>query len=341
MSSTSITPQPLNPAPLEQTVVLSRPLIRRKKLLLTLLLSVLLFCTSLLLAFHAYIAWTLARPIIDPLHSNPMLAVGLPYENITFPSRNQKSSLEGWFIPGNSDKTLIFSHGYGGNREELWVPLYSLAQELHKQNYNVLMFDYGYVHPDSNRIVTGGVQESQELLGAVDYVKHHVNGDIYIWGFSMGAGTSLQAALQGGDDISGMILDSTFLLNPDTLYHNMKQYVNVPKFISLPLVRLFYPLLNGVSLQEVPYQKVISAKYSMPIFFIHGTQDTKAPYEMTEDIFNNQRSNPQSQLWILPNAQHELLYRAEPQAYITKTMKFLNELSLPYTPGRGFVEDTP
>ncbi|MEC0229648.1 alpha/beta hydrolase [Paenibacillus alba] len=323
MSTTSLSPGSLQPT-LEQVV--PRRLLRKKKLVLTILISFLTLCMSLLLAFHAYIAWTLARPHIDPLHSDPMRAVGLPFSSVTFPSLNGASQLDGWFIPAQSSKTIIFSHGYGGNREELWVPLYNLARELHLQNYNVLMFDYGYVHPGSKRLMTGGIQESQELLGAINYVKQLSSGPIYIWGFSMGAGTALQAALQNNTDISGMILDSTFLLNPDTLYHNMKQVVNVPKFPSLPLVRLFFPLLNGVSLHEVPYNKVTSTAYPMPIFFIHGTEDYKAPYEMVEDMFKQQKA-PESKLWIIPKAQHELLYRAEPKAYIRKTMNFLNGLS--------------
>lgn len=323
MSSTSLSPGSLQPT-LDQVV--TRPLLRKKRLVLTILISFLTLCTSLLLAFHAYIAWTLARPHIDPLHSDPMRAVGLPYSSVTFPSLNASSNLDGWFIPAPSDKTVIFSHGYGGNREELWVPLYNLARELHLQNYNVLMFDYGYVHPGNEHVMTGGIQESQELLGAINYVKHLSGGPIYVWGFSMGAGTALQAALQNGTDISGMILDSTFMLNPDTLYHNMKQVVNVPKFPSLPLVRLFFPLLNGVSLHEVPYKKVTSTAYSMPIYFIHGTEDYKAPYEMVEDIFKVQ-NNEQSKLWIIPKAQHELLYRAEPKKYVRTTMSFLNSLA--------------
>lgn len=323
MSSTSLSPGSLQPT-LDQVV--TRPIYRKRRLILTILISFLTLCTSLLLAFHAYIAWTLARPHIDPLHSDPMRAVGLPYSSITFPSVNGNSKLDGWFIPAHSDRTVIFSHGYGGNREELWVPLYDLARELHLQNYNVLMFDYGYVQPGNERIMTGGIQESKELLGAIKYVKHLSNGPIYIWGFSMGAGTALQAALQNGADISGMILDSTFLLNPDTLYHNMKQVVNVPKFPSLPLVRLFFPLLNGVSLHEVPYKKVTSTAYSMPIYFIHGTEDSRAPYEMVEDIYKEQK-DALSKLWILPKAQHELLYRAEPKKYVRTTLSFLNGLS--------------
>lgn len=324
MSSTSLSPGSLQPT-LDQVV--TRPIVRKRRLILTILISFLTLCLSLVLGFHAYIAWTLARPHIDPLQSDPMRAVGLPYSSVTFPSLNGTSNLDGWFIPAHSNKTVIFSHGYGGNREELWVPLYNLARELHLQNYNVLMFDYGYVQPENERIMTGGIQESQELLGAIKYVKQLSGGPIYIWGFSMGAGTALQAALQQGADISGMILDSTFMLNPDTLYHNMKQVVNMPRYPSLPLVRLFFPLLNGVSLHEVPYKKVTSTAYSMPIYFIHGTEDFKAPYEMVEDIYKVQKDT-QSKLWIIPNAKHELIYRAEPKKYVRTTLSFLNGLSL-------------
>lgn len=49
-----------------------------------------------------------------------------------------------------------------------------------------------------------------------------------VWGFSMGAGTALQTGLVS-EDIDAMILDSTFLLEPDTLYHNIKQNIDLPR----------------------------------------------------------------------------------------------------------------
>ncbi|KRE92351.1 alpha/beta hydrolase [Paenibacillus sp. Soil766] len=330
MSTTTLNPVT---GSLQPTIdqVITQPFLRRKKLIITTLLALLIVCTSILLIFHAYIAWTLARPHIEPLHSNPMKAVRLPYANVTFPSHNGNSTLDGWFVPATgSSKTVIFSHGYGGNREEEWVPLYTLARELHKKQYNVLMFDYGYVNPTSSRLMTGGVQESQELLGAIDYIKQSTGGSIFIWGFSMGAGTALQTALQQNGDISGMILDSTFLLNSDTLYQNMNQIVRLPKYPSLPLVRLFFPLLNGVSLHDVPFTKVTTTSYEMPIFMIHGTNDNKAPHVLVEAMFKQQH-NTASKLWILPNAQHELLYRAEPKTYVSRTMDFLGSIEPPAT----------
>lgn len=303
----------------------------RRRWWLTALLSLFFLLSSLFLGFHGYIAWTLARPHIDPLHSNPQLAIGVPYQDVKFPSRGGHSTLEGWYLPAASTNTVIFSHGYGGNREEFWVPIYRLAKMLHNANYNVLMFDYGYVQPGGDRIVTGGIQESQELLGAVDFIKDKGTQNIFIWGFSMGAGTALQAALkESGTTIKAMILDSTFLLNPDTLYYNMKKVVDLPRFPSLPLIRWFFPLLNGVSLKQVPYHKVETNKYNMPIFFIHGKQDERAPYETIEQLYANQEGSPDMQLWLLPNARHELLYRASPEAYEKRTLQFLQEHTVTY-----------
>ncbi|UUZ82987.1 prolyl oligopeptidase family serine peptidase [Paenibacillus sp. P26] len=170
-----------------------------------------------------------------------------------------------------------------------------------------------------------GIRESQELLGAVRYAKDQGAEKVFVWGFSMGAGTALQAALQT-KDIDGMILDSTFILEPDTLYHNMKQEANLPKF-SQPLVHMFFPALNGVSLNQIPYTKVKETQYNIPIFFIHGEKDLKAPYEMAEEIFANQKPESGSRLWSLPNDGHELIYKAHKKTYLQMTTGFLKTLS--------------
>ncbi|WP_088835033.1 alpha/beta hydrolase [Paenibacillus tyrfis] len=327
METNSYSPVPLNTTTVESAIKRTTFLRRHRGLLLA-LLSVLLLLFSLTMAFHAYIAWTLARPHIDPLRSNPAIAFGAAYEDVQFPSLNASSNLSGWYIPSSAGtaaarQTVVFSHGYGGNREEIWVPIYDLAKAAHDMGYNVLMFDYGYVQPQWN--VTGGLRESQELLGAVKYAKDRGAEKVFVWGFSMGAGTALQAALQT-KDIDGMILDSTFVLEPDTLYHNMKQAANLPKF-SQSLVHMFFPLINGVSLNQVPYDKVKETQYSMPIFFIHGKKDLRAPYEMAEGIFQKQKAGSGSELWLLENDGHELIYRAHSKSYLQMTTGFLRTLS--------------
>lgn len=277
-----------------------------------------------LLLFHAYIAWHLSKPAIAALSSNPLQAVQLPYEDIAFASGNE--TLQGWYIPAaQTSRTVVFSHGYGGNREEAWVPLYDLAKSLHDRHFNVLMFDYGYVS-DPHRFVTGGVRESQELRDAISFAKEKGATNVYIWGFSMGAGTALQAAL-GNEDINGMILDSTFLLTPDTLYANLKRHVDLPRFPSLPLIRMFASIWSGMTLNQIPYRQVVSTDFSIPLFLIHGQQDELAPYQTAEAIYAEQKQNDRTELWLLPNGRHELLYNSAKKEYTKRAFAFLRDIA--------------
>ncbi|MEB3102249.1 alpha/beta hydrolase [Ferviditalea candida] len=299
---------------------------RRKKHVLLALLAFLVMPPVLLISFYGYLSWTLARPSVEGLTSDPLKAVGLPYENITFPAVQHQSMLSGWFIPADdSDKTVIFSHGYAGNREEFWIPIYDIAKALHQRHYNVLMFDYGYVGAQPGRVVTAGVKESKELLGAVEFAKSKGADQIFIWGFSMGAGTALQTALSSRD-ITGMVLDSTFVLEPNTLMVNLKREFKLPDFPTLDMLRILFPLVNGVSLSQIPYEKVKTTAFPMPILMIHGMKDRLAPYSLAEDIIAHQK-NPESRLWLLPNRGHERIYRFQPQEYLQQTMQFLSKVS--------------
>lgn len=295
-----------------------------KHIAIALGLSAVFGAVVIFLVIHAFIAWMFANPQVPPIFSNPLSAKGLEYENITFPAADGHTLVDGWYIPAasTSARTIVFSHGYGANREEYWVPMYDLASFAHRLDYNVMLFDYGFASEQHRTKATGGYLEKQQLLGAVELAKSYGADHIIVWGFSMGAGTALQAGLLT-DDIDGMILDSTFLLEPDTLYHNLQTYINVPKHPSLDIVRAMFPLVNGASMKEIPYAEVKSHQYPIPTLFIHGTNDSKAPFTIAEGIAANQDPSLSSS-WIVPDAQHEMIYRTHSKDYLRKAAFFLS-----------------
>ncbi|KWX88626.1 alpha/beta hydrolase, partial [Paenibacillus riograndensis] len=123
---------------------LSLRMIRVKHIIVALLLSVFFFFVFCFIALHGYIAWVLSNPTVAPLYSNPSMAKGLDYEDITFPALDGSRMMQGWYIPSKgSSKTIVFSHGYGANREETWVPMYDLAHYAPSLNFHAVMFDYG------------------------------------------------------------------------------------------------------------------------------------------------------------------------------------------------------
>lgn len=296
-----------------------------KHVIVALLLSILFFLLFCFVSLHGYIAWVLSNPKVAPIYSNPQLAKNLSYENVMFPAEDGSRMMQGWYIPAvGSEKTIVFSHGYGANREETWIPMYDLAHFAHQLDFNVLMFDYGFAAENSKEVATGGKKEAQQLLGAISLAKQKGGEEIIVWGFSMGAGTALQAALTS-TDIDGMILDSTFLLEPDTMYHNIQQHIGLPRHPSLEIIGLLLPALNGTSFHQIPYSQVKSKDYAFPTLFIHGTKDEKAPYPIAEKLSENQ-SSPDSDVWIVEGSHHELIFREHPKEYLRKVSTFLSRV---------------
>lgn len=290
--------------------------------------AVLLLLSLLLIAAHAVIAYTLAYPYVAPLTSNPMLAKELPYVDLQFPSASGKSTVHGWYIPSQevegSKRTIVLSHGYGANREEIWVPMYELAALLNGLTFNVLMFDYGYASEASRMPATGGIEEAQQLLASVAKARELGAEQTIVWGFSMGAGTALQAALQS-DSIDALILDSTFIADAGTLYHNLSQHVSLPRYPTVPLIEQILPLWTGVRMNQIPSEQVRSTSYDIPMLIVHGTADTKAPVHIAEAIAANQ-THPLSSSWIVQDGIHEMIFRLHSEEYISLTLSFLGQV---------------
>ncbi|QJD84801.1 alpha/beta fold hydrolase [Cohnella herbarum] len=290
-------------------------------------LFIVVFCLIVILfaSFHAYLAWILSHPPVATLGLNPMIAKNLAYSEVSFASADERTLVDGWWIPADeSRRTVVLSHGYGANREESWVPMYDLADLLHGLKYNVLMFDYGFASKTHATPATGGKIESQQLLGALQFARTQGSDELIVWGFSMGAGTALQAALQSAD-VDGMILDSTFLPDENTLYHNIRNIVDVPRYPTISLIRQFFPLMSGTRLEEIPSAEVQSTAYDFPILLIHGTADDKSPIYLSENVAKSQ-TNALSQLWIVPDAIHEMIYRTHTEEYIRRATSFLDNV---------------
>ena len=296
-------------------------------------LSLVGIALAVFVGFHAAIAWLLVHPPVVSLNSNPFAAKELPYRDVTFPSSDGRALVNGWWIPAphsGPDRTVVLSHGYGTNREELWVPMYDVAGWLHELGYNVLMFDYGFADPSRRRPATGGVHESRELLGALRYARASGQEKVIVWGFSMGAGTALQAALQSDPrEIDGMILDSTFVPSSETIRDNLVRHAAALR-LSAGLVRLFLPMWSGVRLDDIPGEEIRTTAFSFPMLLIHGTGDAKASPELAERVAEAQR-HPDSALWIVEGADHEMMFRTHAEEYKRRVADFL--LRVTATPG--------
>jgi len=104
-----------------------------------------------------------------PLKGSPASA-GLTYTDVSFPSRNSNFTLDGWFIPGTGNKTIIIVHGGFQNRLDDNVDTLDLTKSLVADGYNVLLFDLrgrGESQGTGLNILTN----EDDIGGAVDYLR--------------------------------------------------------------------------------------------------------------------------------------------------------------------------
>ena len=176
-----------------------------------------------LIALIAFFSRQLISPPRQRLWAIPSDA-GLDYQEVEFPARDGLR-LSGWFVPCNggeptSKATIILVHGWTWNRlgdsgetllsnisGGLEVDLLRLAHALHEATYHILMFDLrNHGQSASGGPVTFGLQESNDLLGALDYLETRQDVDqkrIGVVGFSLGANTLL-FSLAHSDRIAGV-----------------------------------------------------------------------------------------------------------------------------------------
>src|SRR5690625_6081059 len=92
--------------------------------------------------------------------------------------------------------TVIFAHGYKGNRFEDHIPFFSLAENLLDRDYRVIMFDFRYAGESEGAMSTVGAKEQLDLLEVVDWVKENYDEPVGLYGILMGGSTAILTASQ-------------------------------------------------------------------------------------------------------------------------------------------------
>jgi fermentation-respiration switch protein FrsA (DUF1100 family) len=244
--------------------------------------------TVLLLAYiviAAYAAHVLTTPRREPLQGNPQLTLGQPYQEISFLARGEAVALSGWFIPGSSDRAIIFVHGKDGCRTcGLEKSALLLAGRLQQRGFNILMFDLrGHGQSGDGRF-TFGLRERNDVLGAVDWLltRGFQAGKIGIHGESMGAAAAIGAAATE-PAIGALVSDSSFAELMPVLESEFPKASGLPSFF-LPPIMLFGSLLVGEDVASSRPIEELPRIAPRPIFIAHAINDPVIPVEHAERL---------------------------------------------------------
>jgi dipeptidyl aminopeptidase/acylaminoacyl peptidase len=237
---------------------------------------------------------------------------------VSFAARDGRARIDAAYLgarPGAP--ALVFVHGKDACRgAELVVSTAGLVRSLHAAGFAVLMIDLRGHGGSSQARLTYGVRESQDVLGAVDWLRARGHGRIGVLGASMGAAASLVAAAQE-PAIAAVVADSAFADLGDVLRRNYRRKTRLPAATFALSARLAY-WLTGVDLNRFRPLDAAGALASRPVLLIHGEGDRLVPCEHAHRL----AGAIGAALWTTPSLGHLSSYASQPEGYTARVHAF-------------------
>lgn len=245
-----------------------------------------------------------------------------------------------------AEATIVISHGFMCDKYDSFF----LRNLFPGKKYNVLSFDYrAHGENKEGQQCTFGRDEIYDLISAAQFLKNYQETrekPLYVYGFSMGAATSLLAQKERPDLFSAMILDcpydSTesiikksidnlrfsvcgydFLLPGHGLLKKYAFHPYVQSMIKVLLKSVAQIDTSNIDTCIYPLSPSLAAKeITVPCFFIHCKNDERVPLESVKRIYGNYAGV--KKLWVTNGRGHYDSYFYNPEMYSKRVQRFLD-----------------
>ncbi len=294
-----------------------------KKWLLISIVTLVVIAVGVCVGISIHVGNSMTHPEKKSIEQFPS-DYGMEYEDISFMSADGETSLSGWVIHPETDAhmTIIFGHGYKGNRYEDHISFFEIADGLLDRGYRVVLFDFRYAGESGGEMSTVSAKEQLDMLGAIDYVSERYDEPIGLLGISMGASTALLAASQS-EEVIAVVADSPFSDLEDYLKVNLPVWSDLPSFPFTPMILTIMPLITDLDPKEASPISVLDDIAPRPVLFIHNEGDDSIPYTESEmmvkehpDVFS---------LWLTDGEGHVKSFEQNQEEYMERIDSFFLE----------------
>ncbi len=220
--------------------------------------------------------------------------------------------LIGHFYPAKGPKRIVIAmHGWRSSWKQDFGPI---APFLHKNGCSVLYAEQRGQGLSGGNYMGFGLMERYDCAEWIKWAKETLpDTPIYLAGLSMGASTVLMAAnLDISDNVNGIIADCAYT-SPHAIWkHVMESNLK----ISYSLHRRIADDMCRKAIQMGPGDfSTVDAllESTIPVLFIHGSDDHFVPVEMTYENYKACRGP--RRLLIVPGADHCMSYFENPWGY--------------------------
>ena len=216
----------------------------------------------------------------------------------------------------------IMAHGYRSFSRRDFASVALLALE---RGHNLLLIDQRSHGKSEGRSLSFGVLESEDIRSWVNYSVERFGEDtkITLMGISMGAATVLLASALGlPHNVKCVIADCPFSSAKKLLPSIIERKKLSPK-IMFPFLRLGGLIFGGFDILKASPEEAV--KYSdIPTLLIHGMGDKLVPSYMSEEIFENCKTE-KKKLLLFPDATHALSIFYDNERYVNEIIAFTED----------------
>ncbi len=252
-------------------------------------------------------------------------SLAIPFQNIEVAGPG--GELPAWFIPGDKTIWLIAVHGLAAGRRDTL----RLLDATQGTGYPTLVPSYRNDDgaPGTDRgLGMMGQTEWEDLAAAVDRARNQGATGVVLYGMSMGGGIVLSYLMNTDDPgfVRGAILESPMA--------DFRQLIDIRSGEALPIGgwigdsmlavgRMFVWMRTGLDFDEVDYVDR-SDELNTPILMMHGTDDTKVPFAVSQALADARSDLIDFQ--PIADAAHVRAWNEDPVAYRNMVVGFMEQL---------------
>ena len=230
--------------------------------------------------------------------------------------------LVGYYLPAGikTTKTVILAHGYSSKGKDMGSFARFYAEKL---GYNVLMPDSrGHGYSEGDYIGFGWPDRKDYLLWIQKIIERvGVDAQIALHGISMGGATVMMVSGEKlPKQVKVIVEDCGYTSVYDQLAYQLKRMYKSPPFPIMQATSIVTKIKTGYSFYEASALKQV-AKSTLPMLFIHGSEDQFVPSEMVWRLYDACQS--EKEIYVVEGAGHGVAYSTNRSAYEDRVADFV------------------
>lgn len=197
-----------------------------------------------------------------------------------------------------------------------------LAAFLHRNRYNVFLYDARCHGRSGGTYCTYGFYEKYDAVKVIDYLlsrRDFQPGPIAAFGTSMGAAVAIQAAAID-TRISAVVAENSFATLRSIFDDYQRRMIKLPFHFLRNLVIVRSERLAKFKASEVSPLEAVR-KLTIPVLFIYGTNDRLIKHEYSLQLYEN--APPGKMLFPIEHASHNDTWSIAGRSYEEKLLEFL------------------